>query len=339
MNIIRRIHQYVSRQSFPDAAEDLAKSDVFTGWWYYSVELMPGLITKGQYPDSFPMLPRILLRNCDLRGTTCLDVGSMEGLIPVVMCRQGAKTVLATDAIGHCREKMAALRHYYQATFEFQKIGLMYDLTNKLRKLGTPSFDVINLSGVLYHVFSPLMVLAGVRALLKRNGLMIVSTNVVIDDAFTMQFNNAGRLQDEINTFWYMSVPTLDYLLRYLKLAPIDCLYIPHRDITSSVRYVTNVESGYLSVVCRAKDDLLPSREDDWMRKSAQQSWEYSGLIDSDFCSRQAVTQVAYSATIENDLLRDDTGTIDLLRALPSRTIHKAEKSNDGHILHLADVS
>jgi 2-polyprenyl-3-methyl-5-hydroxy-6-metoxy-1,4-benzoquinol methylase len=339
MNIIKRTHQYFSRQSFPGAAEDLAKSDVFTGWWYYSVELMPGLITQGQYPDSFPMLPRILLRNCDLRGTTCLDVGSMEGLIPVVMCRQGAKTVLATDAIGHCREKMAALRHYYQATFKFQQIGLMYDLTNKLRKLGTPSFDVINLSGVLYHVFSPLMVLAGVRPLLKRNGLMIVSTNVVIDDAFTMQFNNAGRLQDEINTFWYMSVPTLDYLLRYLKLAPIDCLYIPHRDIKSSVRYVTNVESGYLSVVCRAEDDPLPSREDDWMRKSAQHSWEYSGLIDSDFRSRQAVTQVAYSATIENDLLRDDTGTIDLLKALPSRTIHEAEKPNDAHVLRLADVS
>ena len=339
MDIIKRIHQYFSRESFPDAAEDLAKSDVFTGWWYYSVELMPGLITKGQYPDSFPMLPRILLRNCDLRGTTCLDVGSMEGLIPVVMCRQGAKTVLATDAIGHCREKMAALRHYYQATFEFQQIGLMYDLTNRLRKSGTPSFDVINLSGVLYHVFSPLMVLAGVRPLLKRNGLMIVSTNVVIDDAFTMQFNNAGRLQDEINTFWYMSVPTLDYLLRYLKLAPIDCLYIPHRDIKSSVRYVTNVESGYLSVVCRAKDDVLPSREDDWMRKSAQQSWEYSGLIDMDFGSRQAVTQVPYSATIENDLLRDDTGTIDLLRALPSRTIHEAKKPNDAHVLRLADVS
>ena len=339
MNIIKRTHQYFSRQSFPDAAEDLAKSDVFTGWWYYNVELMPGLITQGQYPDSFPMLPRILLRNCDLRGTTCLDVGSMEGLIPVVMCRQGAKTVLATDAIGHCREKMAALRHYYQATFKFQQIGLMYDLTNKLRKLGTPSFDVINLSGVLYHVFSPLMVLAGVRALLKRNGLMIVSTNVVIDDAFTMQFNNAGRLQDEINTFWYMSVPTLDYLLRYLKLAPIDCLYIPHRDIKSSIRYVTNVESGYLSVVCRAEDDPLPSREDDWMRKSAQHSWEYSGLIDSDFCSRQAVTQVPYSVTIENDLLRDDTGTIDLLKALPSRTIHEAEKASDAHVLRLADVS
>ena len=136
-----------------------------------------------------------------------------------------------------------------------------------------------------------------------------------------------------------MSVPTLDYLLRYLKLAPIDCLYIAHRDIKSSIRYVTNVESGYLSVVCRAADEPLASREDDWMRKSAQQSWEYSGLIDSDFCSRQAVTQVPYSVTIENDLLRDDTRTIDVLRALPSRTIHEAETPGDTHVLRLADVS
>jgi 2-polyprenyl-3-methyl-5-hydroxy-6-metoxy-1,4-benzoquinol methylase len=337
--ILNRIRRRLSQQSFPHTAEDLEKSDLFTGWWYYSVELLPGLITKGQYPDSFPMLPRILLRNCDLRGTTFLDLGSMEGLMPVLMCRQGAKTVLATDAINHCREKMAALRYYYKANFKFQQIGLMYDLGNKLRKSGGPSFDVINLSGVLYHVFSPLMVLAGVRALLKRNGLMIVSTNVVIDNAFVMQFNNAGRLQEEINTFWYMSVPTLDYLLRYLKLAPIDCLYIPHRDIKSSVRYVTDVESGYLSVVCRAKDDLLPSREDDWMRKSAQQSWEYAGLIDWDFCSRQALTQVPYSASTEKDLLRDDTGTIDLLRALPSKTIHQAERSSDAHVLRLADTS
>ena len=337
--ILKRIRQRLSPRSFPDTAEQLAKSDLFTGWWYYSVELLPGLITKGQYPNSFPMLPRILLRNSDLRGTACLDLGSMEGLIPVAMCRQGAKAVLATDAIDHCREKMAALRYYYKVGFEFQQTGLMYDLNKKLRKSGRASFDVVNLSGVLYHVFSPLMVLAGVRPLLKRNGLMTVSTNVVVDNGFTMQFNNAGRLQEEANTFWYLSVSTLDYFLRYLKLAPIDCLYISHRDIKSSVRYVTDVESGYLSVVCRARDDLLPSREDDWMRKSAQHSWEYAGLIDWDFCNRQPVTQVPYSATIEKDLLRDDTGTVDLLRALSIRAIHEAEISSDAHILRLADMS
>jgi 2-polyprenyl-3-methyl-5-hydroxy-6-metoxy-1,4-benzoquinol methylase len=337
--ILKRFRQRLAPQSFPETLEELAKSDLFTGWWYYSVELMPGLITRGQFPDSVPLLPRILLRNCDLRGKTCLDLGSMEGLMPVLMCRQGAKAVLATDAIDHCREKMAALRYYYKANFEFQQIGLMYDLANKLRKSGRLSFDVINLSGLLYHVFSPLMVLAGVRALVKRNGLMIVSTNVVADSSFTMQFNNAGRLQEETNTFWYLSVPTLDYILRYLKLAPIDCLYISHRDIKSSVRYMTDVESGYLSVVCRARDDLLPAREDDWMRKSAQQSWEYAGLIDWDSCSRQAVTETPYSAIIEKELLRDNTGTIDLLKALPMKAIHEAQKSSYAHVLRLADIS
>lgn len=34
MNVIlKRIRQPLAPQSFPDTAEDLAKSDVFTGWW------------------------------------------------------------------------------------------------------------------------------------------------------------------------------------------------------------------------------------------------------------------------------------------------------------------
>ena len=336
--ILSRIRRRLSQQSFPRTADELEKCNLFTGWWYYSVELLPGLITKGQYPASFPMLPRILLRNCDLRGTTCLDLGSMEGLMPVLMCRQGANEVLATDAIDHCREKMAALRYYYKARFDFQQVGLMYDLGNKLRKSGRDSFDVINLSGLLYHVFSPLTILTAVRPLLKKNGLLIVSTNVVADDSFTMQLNNAGRLQEEVNTFWYLSVGALDYLLRYLKLAPLDCLYISHRDIKSSVRYVTDVESGYLSVVCRARAEPIPTRGDNCMLKSAQHSWEYAG-IDWYSCNRQSVTHVPYSATIGKDLHRDDTGTVDLLRALSRRTIHKAERSSDAHVLRLADIS
>lgn len=336
---IKRLCQRLSPRSFPHTTDDLTKSDFYTGWWYYSTELLPGLITKGQYPDSFPLLPRILLRNCDLRGTSCLDLGSMEGLIPVLMHRQGARTVLATDAIDHCHEKMAALRHYYQAKFDFRMVGLMYNLANKLRKSGTASFDVINLSGLLYHVYSPLMVLAGVRPLLKRNGLMIVSTNVVADESFTMQFNNGGRLQEETNTFWYLSVPVLDYMLRYLKLAPIDCLYFPHRCARASFRLETELQSGYLSVVCRARDDVLPTRDDHWMRKSVQWSWEHKDLIDWDFYGRQAVTQVPYSGTIEKNLFRDDTGTVDLLKAISARTICEAARSSDSHTLCLADVS
>jgi hypothetical protein len=46
MNVIlKRIRQRLCPRSFPDTAEHFAKSDLFTEWWYYSVELMPGLIT------------------------------------------------------------------------------------------------------------------------------------------------------------------------------------------------------------------------------------------------------------------------------------------------------
>jgi hypothetical protein len=76
-------------------------------------------------------------------------------------------------------------------------------------------------SGPLYHVFSPLGVLCGLRPLVKRGGLMIVSTNVVVEDGYTMEFNNAGRTQAEQDTFWYPAVRLLDYTLRHLRLRPI----------------------------------------------------------------------------------------------------------------------
>src|SRR5207237_67553 len=83
-------------------------------------------------------------------------------------------------------------------------------------------FDLINLSGVLYHVFSPLHVLAGLRPALKKGGLMIVSTNVINRDDYSMEFNNSGKLQKEANTFWYLSIRMFDYMLRYFQLVPID---------------------------------------------------------------------------------------------------------------------
>jgi 2-polyprenyl-3-methyl-5-hydroxy-6-metoxy-1,4-benzoquinol methylase len=336
--ILKRIRQRVSRNRFPETAGDLAESDLFTKWWYYSVELLPGYITKGQYPDEFPLLPRMLLRNCDLRGATCLDLGSMEGLIPVLMCRQGAKTVVATDAVDHCHDKMAALRHYYRAEFSFQKVGLMYDLTSKLRKANSASFDVINLSGLLYHVYSPLMVLAGVRPLLKRNGLIIVSTNVVVDESTAMHLNDGGRFQDETNTFWYLSIRALDYLLRYLRLAPIDCLYLPHRNIKSTVRYVSELQSGYCSIVCRAQDDVLSTKDDAWMRKSARVSWEYTGLTEWSFADRQKRTEIAYSGAVAKSLFRGDLNAIDLSRAVAVNVVARAEQASDAHVLKLSDI-
>src|SRR5260221_4493235 len=214
-----------TRSDFPATAEALRADPLFNEWWYYGVELLPGVASPGQHPTSIPMLPRLLMRRCDLRGMACLDIGTMEGLTPTLMARGGASRVLAIDGLDYCKQKLAAVRHYYGVSFEYRTVGPMYSLTETLRGDG---FDFINCSGLLYHVFSPLMILAGLRGLLKRNGVLAVSTNVILDRGFAAEFNAAGTLQEEPNTFWYLSTGLLDYFLRLLRLAPIECLYQPH---------------------------------------------------------------------------------------------------------------
>lgn len=320
--------------NYPTTVEALKASPIYSQWWYYSVELLPGVITRGQYEDAFPFLPRTILRNCQLSDMECLDLGSMEGLIPILMARNGARRVLATDAVDHCRDKIAAVQHYYGSSFEYQNVGLMYDLSKKVKR----SFDLINCSGLLYHVFSPLMVLAGLRPLVKRNGLIIVSTNVVHSADYVMEFNNGGRFQDEANTFWYLSVPLLDYALRYLKLAPVDCIYLPHANIGSHIRYSSDRQTGYMSVACRAVDGPLPINGDDWMNNSARQSWEYQGLVDWKRAMANPVSKIKYSGNPERKCSQDETGSMDLWRAINEIPPLKMGEG-DTHVLRLGDRS
>ncbi|HEX8070896.1 MAG TPA: methyltransferase domain-containing protein [Pyrinomonadaceae bacterium] len=322
--------------SLPADPVRLKESDLFQSHWYYTVELLPGVIARGIYPDTLPLLPRVLLRNCRLEGADCLDIGTMEGLMPVLMRRRGARRVLAVDAVEHCVEKLTAVRHYHGAEFDYKSVGLMYDLD---RKLPGEGFDLINLSGLLYHVFSPLMVLCGVRPLLKRGGLLIVSTNVLLEDGFAAEFNAGGRMQEEANTFWYLAVPLLDYMLRYLKLAPLDCRHLRHAELGETpARLTFDRPSGYLSVICRAVDDVLPAAGDEWMRASAASSWEYRGLVRRAAARPPPRAVAAYAGARAPRFMRRETESLDLWAAVNgTRPLNAAARTQDAHVLLLSD--
>ena len=331
--LLRRVRTTI--RPYPKGAEELKGSTLYNQWWYYSIELLPGLVASGAYPPDLPMLPRLMLRRCALENTSCLDLGSMEGLVPVLMCRGGAKEVLATDAVDHCVEKMETVKHYHKVDFDYKSVGLMYGLHEKLSGRG---FDLINCSGLLYHVFSPLTLLSGIRPLLKKNGLIIVSTNVILDDSFSMEFNNEGRMQVEANTFWYISIRLLDYVLRYFRLAPIDCLYVPHTAFKSEVRYVFAKPSGYASVLCRAADTVLPAAGDEWMAASAGRSWEYKGLSDWEMAERQPASDIKYKGRVGRESFRPDVECIDLWEFIKSSgPVMSAAGESDSHILRLSD--
>jgi SAM-dependent methyltransferase len=260
----------------------------------------------------------------------------MEGLMPVLMCRGGASSVLATDAMDHCVEKMNAVKHYFNVNFDYTSVGLMYSL---YKKLANESFDLINCSGLLYHVFSPLMVLSGVRPLLKRDGLMIISTNVTLAKGFSMEFNNEGRIQQEENTFWYISIELLDYMMRYLKLAPIDCIYFLHSNIKSNVRLVFDKPSGYVSVLCRATDNVLSTEEDQWMHKSAKSSWEYRFLSNWELAKHQPKSSIQCKNQIDKQYYRKDIECLDLWKAINQTSPATVNKESDSHKLRLSDNS
>jgi 2-polyprenyl-3-methyl-5-hydroxy-6-metoxy-1,4-benzoquinol methylase len=318
---------------FPDSPAQLRESSLLNSWWYYDVELLPGAVATGIYPADMPMLPRLMLRRCGLRGASCLDIGSMEGLMPVLMSRGGASRVLAVDGADHCVEKLAAVQHYYGTSFEYRTVGSMYSLSEKLSGEG---FDLINCSGLLYHVLSPLLVLAGLRASLKRNGLMIVSTNVVIDREPYADFNAAGRLQAEANTFWYLSTGLLDYLLRYLRLVPLACLHQPHETMRTDWRMETGKRSAYLSLLCRAVDEIAPEPGDEWMPASAASSWEYEWHVDWERVALQPVSRIG-AGRRRLGWRRREPQPIDLTRAVEAQRPLTSVPPGDSHTLRLGD--
>ena len=258
-------------------------------WSYYSVELKPGVVAPGIYPDTLPMLPRMLLRGVNVAGMECLDVGTMEGLIPVLLAKQKAARVVATDADTHCAEKLAMVKHLHGVEFEHVTQRHAYDMQ---AQFPTGGFDLINLSGLLYHVVSPLMVLQGIRPLLKRNALMIVSTNVTTQPGYSAEFNAKGRLQQEPNTFWYPTVQLLDYWFQMLNLTPIECLFMPHTAVQAP-GYLFEKRSGYVSVLVQACDTTAAF--DPWMGRACSTSWEMTRLTDWERVRTQPESKITHS--------------------------------------------
>jgi hypothetical protein len=155
---------------------------------------------------------------------------------------------------------------------------------------------------------------------------MVVSTNVVNRQDYTAEWNAGGRLQPETNTFWYLSIPTFEDMLRYFRLRPVDCLYTRH-SAGHGLPNAHGLDTGYLSVLCRATDEETVS--DRWSMASRAQSWEVRGLCDFQRAAQQARSTVA-----------GPDADLRLFEAAqdPARQVISAGRPQDGHTLMLADL-
>ena len=250
--------------------------DLDSAWWYYTVEKSPGIYYDGIVPHDCVLLPRKNLSKIDLDGMKTLDVCTMEGLMPTIMCKSGASEVHATDSArptGYPDDapdslptnliKMEEIKRLHGVDFTYSVIPEKTSVFEHLSKSSQNQFDLVNLSGLLYHVFSPMHWIGSIRPLVKNGGFAIISTNVSFDGSHTMVFNSKGGLQTNLTTYWYISVPLFDYLLRYFRLRPLRAEYSMYDD-----------GNGYMSVVCRAEENVIRDSDDEWMEPSAWHSWD-----------------------------------------------------------------
>lgn len=149
--------------------------------WYHTIELAPGLITRGLY-DHRPYVNRMGLP-ASLKGKTALDVATGDGFWSFELERRGAEKVVAVDVrtVGdydltpaiykarpkewfvndpHVRYKVAhAMRG---SRVEYRKSNV-YELSPE--KVGT--FDVVYCGSLMLHVFDPLQALINIRSVTR----------------------------------------------------------------------------------------------------------------------------------------------------------------------------
>src|SRR5882724_5665125 len=110
--------RYFHRDNLPSTDTIYSQAELDVTPWYYSMEMEPGKLTPGQSFSNVG-LTRTLLQRAELNGHDCLDIGTMEGLIPVLMQRRGARSVTAYDRPSALTSRIASVKQRFGVDFDF----------------------------------------------------------------------------------------------------------------------------------------------------------------------------------------------------------------------------
>jgi len=290
-------------------------------YWYYAIELEPGVMTEGhRYPNVG--LTRDFLARIDLTGLRCLDVGTMEGLVPVLLKRRGAGQVIALDGFDFS-EKIAAVKAAYDVDFSYLPNVMVSGLCEALKARhvgeraqnafvgGLPpraDFDVAVCSGVLYHVYSPIHLLGALRSVIRPGGLLVLETAAIPLDAFVMQYNFAGSgyVFGPTDT-WLPTVPLIDHLLRFMKFLPLDMAWFP-------------VGQGHIRFACVARAvGHRPALPAEVLMDSSALNLEYDLILREDFARGDGAAPVSFAAELPKPVYRPGVGSCDLYATMQAR--------------------
>jgi hypothetical protein len=234
----------------------MESNSILSNSWYYKIEIEKGIFTKGIEHQNLG-LTRKLLRNIDIHNKTCIDLGTQEAVIPILLKRAGANLVVGYDRFD-LSEKINIISTAYQVEFDYIRGIQLQDLPETLdeTKLGR-SFDLVVFSGILYHMINPFGLMALVRGLCKTGGLFLIETAAIQHPKEMLIFNARGRIYGSSSNYFIPTTSWLDYALRMVGLMPLQAVYLGKINSESPIR---------LAILCRGQDSPCPlDKNDKWM--------------------------------------------------------------------------
>jgi len=238
--------------------------------WFYTIEIDRGVFTEGQGHQNIA-ITRDLLRSVDFKGRDCIDIGTQEALVPILLKRGGAKRVVGYDR-RNLSERIACVQTVHGAAFDYVGGVQLRDLPAVLDGRGGRYFDLVVFSAVLTQLADPLGGLALVRSFCKIGGLFLIETETIFADEYHLVFNAKGSL-DPYSHFFTPTTAWLDYALRLLGLRPVDVRYLGKAKRLAKLRVAVLCSSEPAACPLDPADQwaFLPSHERNF--KESQLDW------------------------------------------------------------------
>jgi 2-polyprenyl-3-methyl-5-hydroxy-6-metoxy-1,4-benzoquinol methylase len=284
-------------RNFMTSASVIA-SEISKEKWYYSLELSPGVVTQGR--DHVNIVPvRMALAATEIQGKNCLDIGTQDGFVPILLARRSANYIAAQDIVDRS-EKISLVKKALGIDFDYFGGTALENLRSTIKSRGQFPFDVTIFSGVLYHMIDPFAGLTLARSFVRTGGVLIVETVTAIHDSMVMHFNAGGKYIGDTGSYFVLSTACLDYMLRLLRLEPIDCLFTQ-----------PNIQAGLpmsrICVVCRAVGTPVQGPNDAWIPNRRH----FDALINWEELNQDRAP-VSYAPINDRRILHPETGTVDV---------------------------
>ena len=187
------------------------------GPWYHPIKLLPDFTTRtkwGNAQDPVWQATRDVRSRIDYKGKTVLDIASLEGMWAFEAEELGAKTVIASDIYQNGGQDFYE-RFCFAKFVRNSRVCLLpnidiHDLQNRLDsifrawEIGS-GFDIIQCTGLLYHVQHPLLAIRQMRHCCNVGASLILETACTKANDSTLRFNYDKTVYDDETTYWVPS--------------------------------------------------------------------------------------------------------------------------------------